>query len=102
MLTTCPECTYDLRGLPLNHACPECGFAYDEHTAVWRARCPAYAYAMPLILLAMLIYTGHAYWSNLVWWQVGIFIIGGLLLLSSFVRICLANRRGRYLAVTPV
>ena len=25
----CPRCTYDLRGLPNEHKCPECGSAYD-------------------------------------------------------------------------
>lgn len=35
-LTRCPVCRYDLRGLPKDHRCPECGFAYDESTQVWR------------------------------------------------------------------
>jgi len=29
-LTHCPQCGYDLAGLPRRHNCPECGFAYDE------------------------------------------------------------------------
>ena len=29
-LTTCPQCGYDLRELPSEHACPECGYAYTE------------------------------------------------------------------------
>ncbi len=32
----CPQCEYSLRGLPSRHACPECGFEYDEHTRLWR------------------------------------------------------------------
>jgi hypothetical protein len=28
-LKRCPECGYDLRGLPTAHQCPECGRAYD-------------------------------------------------------------------------
>ena len=32
----CPQCNYDLRGLPPPHRCPECGLAYDEHTRIWR------------------------------------------------------------------
>ena len=29
-LHRCPECDYDLTGLPASHRCPECGFEYDE------------------------------------------------------------------------
>jgi len=29
-LHRCPECEYDLTGLPAAHRCPECGFEYDE------------------------------------------------------------------------
>ena len=36
-LKHCPDCGYDLHGLPPRHRCPECGFEYDEHTCVWRA-----------------------------------------------------------------
>ena len=28
----CPRCDYDLTGLPVEHICPECGFAYDLHS----------------------------------------------------------------------
>jgi hypothetical protein len=37
-LDRCPVCNYSLRGLPAAHRCPECGFQYDRHTRVWRAR----------------------------------------------------------------
>src|SRR5215468_1246990 len=39
-LTHCPDCGYDLRGLPARHRCPECGFEYDEHTRVWKPSRP--------------------------------------------------------------
>ena len=36
-LEHCPVCNYHLTGLPARHRCPECGFAFDEHTRVWRS-----------------------------------------------------------------
>ncbi len=39
-LKRCPECDYDLGGLPVAHNCPECGFEYDENIfdlQVWLA-----------------------------------------------------------------
>ena len=35
----CPECGYDLTGLPDKHACPECGreYTFEEIKAVWQA-----------------------------------------------------------------
>jgi hypothetical protein len=44
----CPECDYDLRGLPCPHRCPECGTPYDERTYKWRAR-----NRLPLLVLAI-------------------------------------------------
>lgn len=34
MISNCPACSYSLIGLPEQHSCPECGFAYDRHTIV--------------------------------------------------------------------
>ncbi len=39
-LRVCPECDYDLAGLPEAHRCPECGTPYDELTRVWKPRRP--------------------------------------------------------------
>ena len=35
-LKRCPVCRYDLRGLPTEHRCPECGMAYDSTMRIWR------------------------------------------------------------------
>jgi hypothetical protein len=47
----CPMCNYALNGLPAVHACPECGFEYDEDTQVWLGR-------MHKSLLILLIVVG--------------------------------------------
>jgi len=36
----CVRCRYLLRGLPANHACPECGLAFDERCELFRVRNP--------------------------------------------------------------
>lgn len=35
LLAACPRCDYALRGLPVDHACPECGFAVDRRWLVF-------------------------------------------------------------------
>lgn len=35
-LGKCPICSYNLRGLPSTHRCPECGWFYDAQTRIWR------------------------------------------------------------------
>jgi hypothetical protein len=36
----CARCGYSLRGLPANHACPECGLRFDEQCALYRVTNP--------------------------------------------------------------
>ena len=36
----CVRCRYSLRGLPSNHACPECGLRFDEQCELFRVRNP--------------------------------------------------------------
>lgn len=36
----CVRCGYSLRGLPANHACPECGLRFDERCALYRVTNP--------------------------------------------------------------
>ncbi|RME37270.1 MAG: hypothetical protein D6788_09830 [Planctomycetota bacterium] len=55
-LNQCPRCNYSLRGLPANHACPECGLVYDERSACWRRKPGVGVYA------GLLGYLASAYW----------------------------------------
>ena len=51
----CVRCGYSLRGLPANHACPECGLRFDERCSVYAApRAPRwYALGFPFFVLAV-------------------------------------------------
>ncbi len=50
-LSRCPACRYDLTGLPQDHRCPECGFAYDRTTHVWWT-CAVPVWSLVLLWLA--------------------------------------------------
>src|SRR5438477_5488650 len=58
----CPECGYDLRGIP-EGCCPECGFRYERQAILclnesWYASCIAqlhYAVALQIGLLATIV-----------------------------------------------
>ena len=54
--TRCPECRYDLRGLPATHRCPECEFEYDAATIVWRPSRKKFAIHMLLGIAVTLIF----------------------------------------------
>ncbi len=50
-ITKCPVCRYDLTGLPNNHACPECGFEYDESMRIWYIRGPSRGFWIIITIL---------------------------------------------------
>ena len=57
-LKRCPECDYDLRGLPYTHSCPECGIEYDENIfdlQVWLAESTASRRFDSLAFLALAV-----------------------------------------------
>jgi len=46
----CPRCRYPLIGLPPAHQCPDCAFAFDAQTLVWRVAGFAAVYRSALLL----------------------------------------------------
>ena len=103
----CPECGYDLRGLPPAHRCPECGFQYDEHTLIWRPAKPwkLYSiYALPIsyavfrgitkVLYPLLM--GRGVPSFEIESVVFVLVVGGV----AVFWVHSANRRGRFAAIT--
>ncbi|MCZ6835854.1 MAG: hypothetical protein O7G85_08780 [Planctomycetota bacterium] len=94
-LKACPQCDYDLVGLPGAHACPECGFEYDESTFrldVWplddEPKLGALVFnglltLMMLLLSIALIGAG----STILWWQTWPFFCL-LVFAGSFLVMC--------------
>lgn len=56
-ITECPICHYDLNGLPRDHACPECGFAYDARMRIWKGM-SGWAHFFGVLLAATIILNG--------------------------------------------
>src|SRR5262249_47964662 len=105
--THCPDCGYDLHGLPARHRCPECGFEYDEHTRVWRPANPTKLYKALFISSACLIaqfltcdYRAHrGLWRQLL--LLVLTVATAVLLVWHFSRSIRNNRLGRCLVISP-
>jgi len=101
-------CGYDLRGLPAEHRCPECGFAYDARTLIWQPARPwrGYGFIVGTMLLAVVI---QADGLARRWFRGA----GGALLSILFLLVAVAaavslllhlrasNRKGRCAVVSP-
>lgn len=105
-LSHCPDCQYDLRAHPPPNRCPECGFQFDEFTFVWRPRKSWKFYmaviapnAYLIVQFPILIFRWNYRLIDWTYMFISILLIGLLFWLLICVRS--ANKRGRYVAVTP-
>lgn len=100
-LHRCPECDYDLRGLPAAHRCPECGFEYDETVFAvpgWRdprARSLSgmrIGDSLLLLYVASGIYVALRWWSTVSPWTLysGLFLLVVIGAITGYLR-CLAG-----------
>ena len=107
MLESCPRCDYSLRGLPADHACPECGLRYDARSVISRAAMPKAAF---LALLGFL-YGGGVLFRIVFYGPVVpgapcvIFFLLFLALVGGFGftlwRLVTIDRRGQLVAALP-
>ena len=109
-LLMCPRCSYDIAGLPRQHRCPECGFAYDGKMFIlegWRvpdvrqawARLVRNAVGMAIVLL-LVRWTLLVSWIRLGWIFVGAVLV--YLAADVYVRVRHGgdgHRRGRHLGL---
>ena len=58
-LTRCPECTYELTGLPAEHCCPECGFEFNADTVAFEGRRPR-GVVLPIVAGVATLWLGTA------------------------------------------
>ncbi len=69
-LKRCPECDYDLGGLPHAHNCPECGIEYDENIfdlQVWLAESTASRRFDSLAYLVLAVAFGWIFVTRRTW-----------------------------------
>lgn len=93
-LLHCPQCDYNLEGLPRRHRCPECGFEYDEfmfavygwhsvgdRPGVWRT---VGSLAVLLLCGLSVVFTPPA--PGLVWVPALSFTVLGALVADTWIR----------------
>ena len=58
LVAICPLCDYDLKGLPTEHKCPECGYEYDNATIVlpcWTSKGKRTSWRQRLFLVVVVV-----------------------------------------------
>ena len=90
-LNRCPICRYSLRGLPVEHKCPECGFEYDQETSVFYPR-----WKPRFIFLVVCVVTVIALWTYV--GSIGVYGTVGMVitLLSTYYIWHLRNEKNPY------
>lgn len=107
MLECCPRCGYSLRGLPADHACPECGLRYDERSLLFRRRLSGRVWLNLLGFLggAMIVWLDLAWFMRLgVWrWPGSPYLALAYLGMLAWVAVHIWRqwRLGRMVAVLP-
>ena len=76
-LNVCPNCKYDLSGLPIAHTCPECGFVYTEDFFDVKGYSWDFRKGFSSILFSIMIVIFFA--IIIAFWRFGLFNYGELL-----------------------
>jgi len=100
--TLCPGCDYDLRGLPAEYKCPECGLEYDLDTMVWTCRVPLAHHILMIIAFSayflMHLMSRGLKWPVAWWFMIGLYL---LLVIGHLWMLVRKYRHVGRLALTP-
>lgn len=62
MIDSCPVCRYSLTGLPDEHVCPECGFAYERDAILVEEPSYTWKYAPAVVCVPILFLAATRLW----------------------------------------
>ncbi|MEE8154781.1 MAG: hypothetical protein V3T53_07435 [Phycisphaerales bacterium] len=113
LIAICPLCDYDLKGLPTEHKCPECGYEYDNATIVlrcWTSKGKRTSWLARLFLpsivglgiLALLLLGGLPTLPPLVLFLGLPIYLAFLILIAYYVAKILVRRKGKPDAVVAI
>ena len=113
LIAICPLCDYDLKGLPTEHKCPECGYEYDDATIVlpcWTGKGKRTSWRQRLLLvvvvicgiLALLLVGGLPTLPPLVVFLGLLVYLAFLILIANYLAKTFIRRRGKTDAIVAV